>query len=1425
MKKIIPLFFCLLMLSARLGSAATYTWANVQASGSDNWSTASEWIGSTGTTGIIPTTADTAFLLDTGGTNRIVFYDATASGALGTLNITQTSNGTNTLVITPTSGGGKTLTISNAIALGASGGGVAELRLISNGANGANLVDYAGLTINSGGLLTLSPGAGPTTYTPATFSGPVTLNSGGQILVVCGTTTGSVSHTISGAFTMNGGQIVITGSSTTDVRLTIGGNADLESGTISQMGSSTLGQLCLTGGTNVIGNSVIFLGKTEVTLNGGASQTLVTSSTLPTLALRYDGGAGLGVRTVTSNVAGVNIGSIYFYSNAGTANQSVELKLGSDLTSAVGVGGPTASGGGVNKEKMIIDLAGHTLNLIPASTTAWALTNQGGNGTWSLQSTSGTTGRIQASGFNFSTVTADVGPNVILEASGVNTSYLTGTAGNPGIIDATSTFVYLGGTTAGLASTNRSIGNLVVGMGTDVPKLFLASDITTGTNSQVTVNAGATLNLAAYSLYLTPNPATTINLARGGTITNSGTGGIYLNSAVGINVTGTSGMATISSGIYLSGTNTFGGTAASGTDLLLSGKIADGASAGSIVAGGTNVIAITGTNTYTGGLTVQSGTVYLANQAAGKGALSVTGTGGGNAFVQLTANLGGLTSVTLSGTTGASGILDTKDSTVTPTSSPVTVNAGGILQTTGTGYGSIVSGSVVVNSGGILRTVNTTTTVENKIIGDLTLNSGALLTTSTGGTQAGGGRIAVGGNFTANAGSTINTNGNGYLALYGGTNVIGSNVTITTPTGGAINTIGIVGTSGTQTLQSGVNLGALYVRDNGIGDGAATKTLQLTGTATTITNIMLANGDTSALTLRLGSNVISTSGLNDIGFVSTGRLIFDLNGYTFTESGVAWTPAGSGTTATSPWTISSTGGTGTFRATSFNLTGNATDVTIAANVVMEATSAGATTDLGLRTGGTGTIDAASTFLFGTTGTHSLKSSLGRTIGNVQVGNGVSLSTLALAGNITTGSNSSVSVKNGSTLDLGLYSLATSGVIQLDGGKIAGTTGSQLNMAGGITATGSNSTISAPIVLSGTGYQDISVADASTTLGISGNITGSTGTFRKTGDGLLTLSGNASYSGSTSVVGGELDVNGSLTASSAVAVGSGATLGGSGHVTGDVNVTNGTMKGSGLNVSGNTTFNGTSTLAGTVTSASGITVASGGALNVTGTTSSNVSVQNSTLNGTGSTGAVALVGGTLNGTLSTGAISGTGLVSPGNSPGILTATSLTVGAGLNFAFELTLAAPTYNSATASGNDILHLIGGTPFSGNLTSDNTISVYLASATVGSTYLGGIFADQLSAVLLKGAVENAKFVYYVLDTDTDYTGDVIFNSNYYTALDSSLSVTVTAESVSGANFSTGAASGSELEFTVVPEPSTWAMLVGGLGMLAAFRRGRKNL
>lgn len=196
-----------------------------------------------------------------------------------------------------------------------------------------------------------------------------------------------------------------------------------------------------------------------------------------------------------------------------------------------------------------------------------------------------------------------------------------------------------------------------------------------------------------------------------------------------------------------------------------------------------------------------------------------------------------------------------------------------------------------------------------------------------------------------------------------------------------------------------------------------------------------------------------------------------------------------------------------------------------------------------------------------------------------------------------------------------------------------------------------------------------------------------------------------------------------------------------------------------------------------------------------------------------------------------AISGAGLVSPGNSPGILTTTSIDPTGGLDFAFEMTsVGSPNYAQASASLNDVLHLTAETPTTDALTSANVVDVYFSVASLadGDTFRGGAYInsqDPTAQTTFLAAVEGATYDYYVLG---DGAGtDATFNDiGYYSLANYNSAITVALSVVSDtAAFASGSVDGSVMQFqVVVPEPGTFALFAAGLiGLLAYAWRKRK--
>ena len=180
---------CLTFLAIDLPRAlgASFTWGSASVSGS--WSNSTQW-----SPNGVPSISDSATLGNTGGVARVITYDALASGTVGTLSFVQTSSGTNTLLFQ----GGKDLVDSASLTLAGSSGGVSELRMVSNGLS-LN-VSAPSLTINSGGLLTLTTGSA-NTNSPQ-FNGSVTL-SGGRIQASQGVVGSVAQENVGGALSMD----------------------------------------------------------------------------------------------------------------------------------------------------------------------------------------------------------------------------------------------------------------------------------------------------------------------------------------------------------------------------------------------------------------------------------------------------------------------------------------------------------------------------------------------------------------------------------------------------------------------------------------------------------------------------------------------------------------------------------------------------------------------------------------------------------------------------------------------------------------------------------------------------------------------------------------------------------------------------------------------------------------------------------------------------------------------------------------------------------------------------------------------------------------------------------------------------------------------------------------------------------------------
>ena len=624
-----------------------------------------------------------------------------------------------------------------------------------------------------------------------------------------------------------------------------------------------------------------------------------------------------------------------------------------------------------------------------------------------------------------------------------------------------------------------------------------------------------------------------------------------------------------------------------------------------------------------------------------------------------------------------------------------------------------------------------------------------------------------------------------------------------------------------------------------------------------------SNATDNAVTFSGTSGDVTVSGA-----VQAGSLTFSTGGYAL-NSGNLTVGLGAITTDTGTTTINSVldGTAGLTKA------GTGALVLTGANTV-----AGAVTITG------GALQIGSDGTLGNTANDIVNNGTLKTTSNIALDSGRDITgsgTLDIAGGTTL-------IVNGN-INATATTLANSGTLDLQGatrsvGSLTVNAAGTVNGSGAINATGLTTGLTSgtasinPGIVFSAGDKTLNVASGGT-LDLNGALSNGAGTGRiaKTGGGTLILSAANTMGGirigaagstmtdggkvilESNVVGSEaqaIQLNfGTLEASTALLINKGLSIGG--RSTGAATLAGGDMefqgqsaffRGTGttgqfaVNVNNNTTLSGgLGATSGTGGTATGVTLGGTGTLNISGnsstftdtiTTADTVKlVVNNTLGAGVNVGSGSL----LSGSGKVGAITGAGTVGPGNSPGILTAPSVDPTAGTDFKFEFTSLSPTYTSATASGNDLLHLTASSsPFAGGtFTSGNIISIYLNSATItdsllagtNTTFSGGFFVDGTYA--LASALTPASFAYYTTSATLGTGSAVDYNGISYYSLNSDIAAktTLSDTTVTSAGFTTGTvATGTLLTFTAVPEPSTGALLAFGLGGLVALRALRRN-
>jgi fibronectin-binding autotransporter adhesin len=1068
--------------------------------------------------------------------------------------------------------------VSGIIALGS--GNLTKLQTGTWTLSGANT--YTGTTSVSAGTLSVS--------SIVVVSGASNLgNTSSAVVLGTSTTKGTLSYT-GNADTYTRGFTVGAGGGEVDVT-TSGQLLTIATGGITAGGPFTIGGAGDTTITAAITGSSGTLTKTgagKLALNGGSSNTFggtAGSVVISTGILSFSDGASLGAipTNTTAGVIVINGGTLQ-----ATGTPSINSKRGIALGPVTGTGTGTFD---VVSSSDVLVYGGIIANNTDGTTT----------GTGNLVKVG--SGMLTISGSNTFSGSTTVSAGV-LRVTGSNA--LGTTAGTTSV-------------TSGAAVQVNNLGSLAEPItlnGTGISNDgALRNTADSGQNSTLSgaITLGSTgvrINSDGGTLFLTN--ANTIT----GTNTGLTVGGAGNTTISGIIATGSGALSKDGNGtLVLGGANTYtGGTTISGGTLQvgsgsttgsITGDVTNNAAlvfkrsdtpsypgvisgSGTVTQQGTGTLTLSGSNSFTGAVAVNAGTLAIAtvaplgtNQPLGAGSNAITlGSGSSTGTLQYTGGANTLAfDVTVAGNPGNVGVISN--------------TGGGTLTLSGT---LTKTGTVLTFTGGAFNVTGTITSTGGGFNSDLVVNGGSLTLSSTnsysGPTFVYGGGTLLNGVTNALPVSTVLTLGegtgnsagtydlNGFIQTVAGLTNAGTGAAIVTNSGG----------SGTHTLTvnndtttSGSNYTFGGVIQNGTNALTALtktgdKTLILTGA-----NTYTGNTTISAGTLQIGNNGGTGSVAGDIA--NNAALVFNLTSvasYSGVISGTgSVTQAGTGSVQLSD-NNSYQGATiinmgiliVTKLADGTNASGIGASTSNAANLVFGSSGSGT-----LQYNGLGDTSTNRDFTLNSTGKISVNSS-GVTLTMTGVGSGSS-------GALTKAGAGTLVLQGANTYGGSLGTMIQNGTLVLSGGNnrlpagspvVLGDSGTSGTLVLGDISLPSNQTATGLTTL-GTGFAANAViggnASVSTltlniapgtntydgTLGSSG--TGNNLALVKTGAGAVNLTAPTghTYNGGTVVSAGKLSVNNTTgssgTGSGAVDVnGSSAILGGNGFIDGAVTVRGG-----------------------------------------------------------------------------------------------------------------------------------------------------------------------------------------------------------------------------------------------------------------------------